>query len=236
VKSKSYLCLAVLGLLIASLCVLQPAQAQYSANRKGQEHISPLDITSPTNITYATNQLCFNFTAKTVFNLNVADVTIDYCLDDKNNITVPVSLVLVPVGTYVTTNSDGTTTTKPSTLFSYYIITGSADLGDLSQGSHSLTVFARYISYVGNNVYFDKKTIYFTINGNSQITSNHDPESQITSNVDLTDSISEAELPLNTVCAFVGVISLVAVVSFVLFTRRRPNNTPENSSNPTVLN
>jgi hypothetical protein len=190
---------------------LQPAQAQYSANRKGQAHISPLDITSPTNITYTTNQLCFNFTAKTVFNLNVSSVTIDYCIDDKNNITVPVSLVLVPVGTYVTTNSDGTTTTKPSTLFSYYIITGSADLGDLSQGSHSLTVFARYISYGGNSIYFDKKTIYFTIN---------DANSYTTSNIDVGE-VAKSEPSIIVICAFTSVFSLLVIAFFTLFTKHR---------------
>ena len=123
----------------------------------------------------------------------------------------------VPVGMIM--DAEGNPTGKGSTLYSYYLLSGCVDLVDLPQGSHSLSVDARYIDFVRNDAYSDNVTIYFTTDESSQIISN--PDSPLTSNVDLNDDVSESDFPINTVYAFAGVISLITVVSFALFTKRK---------------
>ncbi|MDR2708006.1 MAG: hypothetical protein LBB87_04605 [Nitrososphaerota archaeon] len=220
-KSKICICLAVLGfLIISSLCVLQPVQAQYSYQDDGKlRYASPLYIISPTNITYATNQVCLNFTVKAQFDPNVADVIITYSLDHQSKVTVPITFEFVPL--WARSGDDtGFTTTKPSSLFSYYLISGYVDLVDLPQGEHILRVDARYIDYARNDAYYDNALIYFTTDVSPQPTSNL--EAPFTPNIDFDDSISESDFPINTVYAFVGVISLITVVSLALFTKRKP--------------
>ena len=211
----------VLGFLISSLCVLQPVQAQFSVVDGKFQYVSLLDIISPVDITYATNQVCLNFTVKAQFDPNVANVTIVYRLDNQAKVIVPITFEYVPVGMIV--DEEGNPTGKGSTFYSYYLISGCVDLVDLPQGSHSLRVDARYIDYARNDAYSDSAMIYFTTDGSSQITSN--PEPQFTPNTDLDDSVSEPELQSNTVYAFVGIISLVAIVSFAFFTKCKPRET-----------
>jgi hypothetical protein len=121
------------------LCISHPTQAQYSYDEDGKlRYASPLYITSPTNITYATNQVHLNFTVKAQFDPNVANVTITYRLDNQPKITVPITFEFVPLWT----NNDPP---RHSTLLSYYLLSGCVEPADLPQGSHSLRVDARYI-------------------------------------------------------------------------------------------
>jgi hypothetical protein len=197
---------------------LQPVQAQFSEVNGKFQYVSLLDITSPTNITYATNQVCLNFTVKAQFDPNVADVIITCRLDNQAEGTVPITFKYVPVGMIF--DEEGNPTGKGSTLYSYYLISGYVDFVDLPQGAHSLRVYARYIDYVRNDAYSDSAIIYFSTEGSSQITSN--TESPVTSNVDFDDNVSEIGFPINTVYAFTGVISLITGASFALFTKRKP--------------
>jgi hypothetical protein len=205
---------------MTSLYVIQPTQAQFSEVNGKLQYVSLLDITSPANITYATNQVCLNFTAKAQFDPNVANVTITYRLDNQTKVTVPITFVYVPVGMIM--DAEGNPTGKGSTFYSYYLLSGCVDLTDLPQGSHRLSVDARYIDYARNDAYSDSALIYFITEGSSQIASNTEFEQQITLDTDLNDSVSDTELPINVVCAFVGVMSLVIVVFFALFTKRKP--------------
>ena len=212
-KAKIYICFAVLVLLTSLLCILPPAQAQYSYDEDGKlRYASALNIISPANITYTTNQVYLNFTVKAQFDPNVANVTITYRLDNQPKITVPITFEFVPLWT----NSDPP---RHSSLLSYYLLSGCVELVDLPQGSHSLRIDAMYIDYARNDAYYDNAIIYFTIDGSSQITSN--PEPQFTLNVDLDDSVCEMELPIKTIYACLSVISLVAIASFALFIKHK---------------
>jgi len=218
-KSKICICLVVLGLLTFSLCALQSVQAQYSEVNGKLQYVSLLNIISPMNITYATNQVCLNFTVKAQFDPNVANVIITYRLDDQAKNTVPITFEYVPVG--MITDENGNPTGKGSTLYSYYLISGYVYLVDLPQGLHSLSVDARYIDYARNDAYYDSTMIYFTTDGSSQIAANQ--ESPFTPNSDLDDNISKSDFTINTAYAFVSVISLITVVaSFALFTKHNP--------------
>jgi hypothetical protein len=156
--------LATIGILAVSLCILQPVQAQYYADGTAVEYyVGPLSIESPMNITYTTNRICLNFTVNAHFDPNVANVTMVYSLDSKDNVTVPTSAEYVPLWV---TDENGNPTDRPSALFSYYIISGFAELEVLSSGSHSLSVFARYDDHGRKLSYFDDKTIYFTMANN----------------------------------------------------------------------
>ncbi|MDR0797559.1 MAG: hypothetical protein LBE70_02410 [Nitrososphaerota archaeon] len=208
-KSK-FVYFAVIAFLIVSLCVLQPTQAQYTADGEPVIYVvGPLEIVTPVNTTYAINQVRLNFTVYAHFDPNVADVTITYSLNGADNVTIPTSSKYVPVQN---TDAAGNPTGKPSTLFSYYTIYGHADITDLPQGSHSLTIFARYDDYVRHNVYFDDQTIHFTIDTiNSPVTTNND----------VNDIVSDHEVP-KIIYAVIIIISLATATSFVLFTKHKP--------------
>jgi len=101
-----------------------------------------------------------------------------------------------------------------SHFYSYYLISGSVDLKDLESGQHSVTIFGRYARQsMPDEIGVAMQTVHFTIdNGKSQIISN-------------TDTINighDRELPINTVYAFAGIFSIVVVVSFALFAKRKP--------------
>jgi hypothetical protein len=238
-----------IGFIVISLCVLQSVQAQYTADGKMvQYYVGPLVIDSPMNTTYTTNCVCLNFTATAHFDPNVADVAITYSLDSNDKVTVPMSFEFVPLWANVG-YADGTTTTAPSSLFSYYLLSGYIELIDLSQGPHCLTVFARYDDYARSNIYFDNQTIYFTIDTeNSHVMSNADINNSVSDSkllvnepsaldaisTDINDSISDSKLPINTVYAATGVFSLIVIVSCALFVKHRSkgknvNNLNENS-------
>ncbi len=216
--------LAVFGLLIIALSILQPAQAQYTADGKPFILVSPISLSSPTNTTYTTNQVCLNFTVKSYVHAytayppdsNVAvnpnaNITMTYNIDGNDNVTIQTSETLVPVWADVT-YANGTKTKEVSSTLSYFLISGLVELEDLQQGQHSLTLFARYDVHSMQKIAFDNKTVCFTIDDGSPL---------VISNMDIDNSIPESEPSENTLYAFVGVFSLIAVVSCALFTKRQ---------------
>ncbi|MDR2699487.1 MAG: hypothetical protein LBC12_01495 [Nitrososphaerota archaeon] len=264
-KPKVYIGLAVLTLLIAFLCILQPIQAQYTADGEPVTYyVDELSIVTPLNTTYTSNRVCLNFTVIAHFDPNVAKVTVVYSLDGKDNVTVPVSSEFVPVGATVT-DANGVKSTQPSALYSYYVIAGLADFGELSQGIHNLAVFARYDDQGRNRIYFDDHMIYFTIDENfmgisetrissaamariywDKIGNNNGEKSanellqdtvnnefddgaeivesertQITANNKFDNNKFKFDIPNNAVYAFAGIISVISVVLFALFTKRK---------------
>jgi hypothetical protein len=186
-----------------SLCTLQHSQAQDTTNGM-TPYFSPLLIDSPENATYTTNKVCLNTTIATMLNIKQVNVTIAYSLDDNNNVTIPTTAIFVPFE-YIDENGD----TKVSGIFSRYDISGVVELENLQQGSHSLAVYVWYeIDIVPVRTGFDSQTVYFTID---------DGSTQGIANTDIANSGSESPY---TVYAFAGIISLVVVVSFALFTKR----------------
>ena len=224
VALRSYIWLAVFGVLIIALSILQPTQAQYTPDGQPFILVSPISIDSPANTTYTTNQVCLNFTVASYFHAypfyppdsNVivnpnANITMTYNIDGNDNVTIQTSETLVPVWADVT-YANGTKTKKISSTLSYFLISGIVELEDLQQGQHSLTVFARYEVPHMQKIAFDNQTVYFTI---------YDESSHVTSNIDSDDAVSESEPSMIAICATVGVFSLIAVVSYALFTKLR---------------
>ncbi len=211
VALRIHIWLAVVGLLIISLSILQPTQAQYTPDGQPFILVSPISIDSPTNTTYRTNQVCLNVTVKSLVK-NDADTTITYSIDGNDNATIPTSNALVPVWADVT-YANGTKTKKISSTLSYNLISGLVELENLQQGQHSLTVFARYDVHSMQKIAFDNKTVYFTINDGSL---------PVVSNID--DGAPKSEPSNNIIYAAVGVFSLIAVVAYTLFTKLRQRN------------
>ncbi len=215
-KINVALWLVVFGLLMLSLSFFQPAaQAQYTADDQAFILISPISIDSPVNTTYTTNQVCLNVTVKSLVK-NDADTTMMYSIDANDNVTIPTSNTLVPVWADVT-YANGTKTTKISSTLSYYLISGTVKLENLPQGQHSLTVLAQYNVPIMQKIAFDNKTVHFTID---------DGNSPVASNVDVNDSTSKPEPSNSIIYAPLGVFSLIAIVAFALFAKRRQKERP----------
>jgi len=134
-----------------------------------------------------------------------------YSVDGNDNVTIQTTEKLVPVWADVT-YPDGTKTKKISSTLSYFVISGFVELEDLPQGQHSLTVFARYEVPDMQKIGFDNQTVFFTVDDGSL---------PVASSIDSDDGAPESEASAITVCAFVGVFSILAVVSYVLFTKLR---------------
>jgi hypothetical protein len=202
--------LAVFGLLIIYLSILQPAQAQYTSDGQAFILVSPISINSPSNATYSTNQVCLNFTVKSLVDTHDADITMTYSIDGNDNVTIPTSEMLVPVWADIT-YANGTKTKAVSSTLSYYSISGLVSLENLQQGQHSLTVFARYDMHSMHKIAFDNKTVYFTIDvGRLPVVSNTD------------DDILKSELcPWLLVAVSVAVAAVAAVVVVVYFKKRK---------------
>ncbi len=224
---RRYMWLAVSGLIIISLSILQPTQAQYTVD--GQPFIlaSPISITSPENTTYLTNQVYLNFTVASYFhaypanppNAHVtidpnANITLTYSIDGNDNVTIPTSEKLVPVWADVT-YANGTKAKAISSIFSYFLISGLVQLEDLQQGRHCLTVYARYEVSSMQKIGFDNKTVYFTID---------DESLPVVSNIGVNDSASKPEPSNSLIYPALGVFSLISVVAFALFAKRRQKN------------
>ena len=219
-KFKNCACLAVFGLLLMSLCILQPIQA-YTAEEgfaytgEGKffgGYTSTIFIDSPINTTYTTNQVSLNFSVRAFVMGGRIDTAMSYSIDGGDNVTVSTISTFVPVESTIT-DADGIKTTGVSAFWSYYNISGSVELTDLQSGQHSLTVFGNYTRQSEPDVTgFAMKTVYFTIN---------DGNSSIISNIDIDEVVPESEPSTILLYTSAGVLSLIIVVSFVLFTKLR---------------
>jgi hypothetical protein len=205
---RIHIWLSVFGLLIIFLSLLQPIQAQFTADGQPFILVSPISIDSPANTTYSINQVCLNVTVKSLVK-NDADTTLMYSIDGNDNVTIPTSETLVPAWADVT-YANGTKTKEISSTLSYYLISGFVDFENLQQGQHSLTVFARYDMHLMQKIAFDNKTVYFTID---------DGSSPVISNIDIDDGVPKSESSNNIIYATVGVFSLITVVAYALFTK-----------------
>jgi hypothetical protein len=146
-----------LALLMSVVAETQIVKAQYTPDGQAFILVSPINIISPSNITYSTQSLTLNLTFKSFLDVSRANITIVYSVDGKTNTTINTQSTPVPMG-----------------IQSYYLITGWTTLPEIPEGSHSITVYGKYefpMSY--HNVGLDNRTIYFTVNdGNPPIISN----------------------------------------------------------------
>ena len=142
----------ILALSILLVIGVQPVTAPYTSDGQAFILVSPISIISPSNSTYTPQSLTLNFTVKSFLDSNKANITIVYSIDGKTNKTIDTQSTPVPMG-----------------IQSYYLITGWATLPEMSEGSHSITVYGKYefpMSY--HNIGLDNRTVYFTISTNSE--------------------------------------------------------------------
>jgi hypothetical protein len=154
---------SLLGLLVAGV---QTVKAPYTADGQGFPLASPISITSPSNSTYSSGLLTLNITVKTFLNPNTSNVTLVYSIDGKTNTTIHTETTPVPIEAEFT-DANGTKTTGVS-IQSYYLITGWATLPEMPEGSHNITVYAKYEFPDSHNIGLDNSTVYFTISANSE--------------------------------------------------------------------
>ncbi|MCL2642696.1 MAG: hypothetical protein FWD52_04210 [Candidatus Bathyarchaeota archaeon] len=234
-KIKRSINFIVFGLLITSLSVLQPTQAQqttvygegfpHTADGEGFPMVSPISINSPLNTTYTTNQISLNFTLRALFNSSQGSAIMTYSLDGKDNVTLPSSIVFVPIEATVT-DAKGRQRTEISQFASYYTIAGSVDL-NLQPGQHNLTIFGHYTVYsMSDKVGLDSQTVYFTVDDGSL---------SVTSTVTSVDeSAPNSEIAINMFYVYAGVFSLIAIAVCVLFIKHRTKHKIVNNSNITI--
>jgi hypothetical protein len=160
---------AVLTLmLLASLAFgVQTVEVAYTPDGEGCPLCSGIAINSPENITYNTNVLTLSVSVRSMFSPQIYTFTLICSIDGCNNATIPVNSTFVPVMA-TTTYANGTTAKVISILGSYYLIAGCIVLPELSEGSHILTVFAKYERFNNENTNWpktllDNSTVEFTV-------------------------------------------------------------------------
>ncbi len=147
--------------LVCSTAGIYSVEAQHTQDGQGFPLAGPLNISSPSNSTYSPGMLFLNVTSKFLLTPNFASFS--YSLDGAENVTLPIEGTLFPIE--VTRTYANGTTEKGISIFSYYILTGYADLPRLSDGSYSITVFAEY--HANDRIGFDACTVCFTVGENS---------------------------------------------------------------------
>jgi hypothetical protein len=221
-KFKKHIIFAVFGLLIISLGILHPAQAQlfrvdegFAFNDEGQlfGYVSAIQLDSPVNTTYTTNHVSLDFVVKTFVMGGIIDTIMSYSIDGKDNVTVPTSATFIPLEADVT-YTDGTKTKAVSQFYSHYLISGSVDLKDLQSGEHSLTIFGHYTRRsTPDEIGFATQTVWFTIND----------EKPSSHNIDINADVSKSGQQVSVFYVSL-VTSLIAVVVFALFVKLRTRN------------
>ena len=98
-------------------------------------------ITSPSNSTYSTNQVTLSVTGQVIYGSNV-ELLMNYSLDGQETLPLPVVVQAL--------------TGNPFAV----AFTGSVTLPNLSDGSHSITVFA---DLEANGPNLAQDTVYFTV-------------------------------------------------------------------------
>jgi hypothetical protein len=156
-KTIIVLTILVIGLFTSMLIEVQTANAQYTQNGAGCPLVSGIGITSPSNTTYNSNLITLKITIESLFDSTIYRYVLAYSIDGKNNITIPATSF-----SFDLPNGD----TGPMCIVR---LVGCVALPQLEDGSHSLTVYARYerINDVNTNwpaLILDNNTVYFTIN------------------------------------------------------------------------
>jgi hypothetical protein len=155
--------LGLILVLLLSVVSVQAVSAQYTSDGGAFILVSPLSIVSPSNSTYGSSVLLLNVTFKFLLSPSCADVS--YSLDGRSNITMPLTATHEPVEA-TRTYANGTTVTVNSTFMVPFTVTGWAVVPDLAEGTHNITVYARYTA--NNIIGLDNSTVYFTIDPNSK--------------------------------------------------------------------
>jgi hypothetical protein len=167
---KTVILLTILALgLITPFCLKnQTVEAAYTSGGAGFPLCGGINIASPANTTYFSGMLTLNVSVRSMPGPIIYSHEMVYSLDGKDNATIPVSSMFVPVEA-TRQYANGTTEKAISQFASYYLISGAKVLPELTQGAHNLTVYGRYtrINDANTNwpaLLLDNNTVNFTIN------------------------------------------------------------------------
>jgi hypothetical protein len=160
---KKELLVCFLSLVLVSLTTeSQIVKAQFTEDGRPFIVASPINILSPSNITYNSSLLILNVTFKLLLGVNCVELC--YSIDGHDNITITPTATRQLIEATITYKNG--TTVKGNATFVPYIISGWATLPKLAEGSHKLTVYTRYNA--NNIIGLDNSTSYFTIDTNLQ--------------------------------------------------------------------
>ena len=168
-KKSFFVSILFSSLFIHFLLGVPTVSAQYTSDGQVFPLAGPINIISPTNLTYDSNNLTLNVTS--IFLLGPKYATFSYSLDGASNITIPLTGTQEPREA-TRTYENGTIVTVNSTLMVPFTLNGITSLLGLSEGPHQIVVYARYTA--NNVIGYDESTVNFTIGSSSEST--HIPE------------------------------------------------------------
>jgi hypothetical protein len=156
-KMNILLASIILVFLVSFLAGCLTARGQKTPDGEGCPLVGGIVITSPSNTTYRCSLPILKFTVSSLFDSSIYNYLFIYCIDGKDNITIPST-------SYSFDYPNGQT--GP---FCIVTLTASAGLPQLAVGSHALTVYATYERInTGNGnwpaLIYDSKMVYFAIN------------------------------------------------------------------------
>jgi hypothetical protein len=167
-KMQATAWVALIIIFCSLLTGYQTVLAQHTPDGKPCPLASGITINSPTNRTYGAVLPPLNISLRGFLNPATYRVEAVYCIDENQNITIPMKSSFVPV-TSTITYASGITSTGVSSLFSFYLFTGNTPLQPLPDGAHTLTVYANYTCInkaSGNNpdILYINNTVHFSVN------------------------------------------------------------------------
>jgi len=154
------------SLFIFCLFVIPPTNAQYTSDGQDFPLAGPINIISPTNITYNSNNLTLKVTS--LYLLGPEYASLSYSLDGASNVTIPLTGIQEP-REVTRTYANGTIVIVNSTLNVPFTLNGEQTFLKLSEGPHHIVVYAKYTA--NNNIGYDISTVNFTISPNSETAS-----------------------------------------------------------------
>jgi len=197
-----------IGLLAIILLtsIIQPVQAPYTAEGEKISSISSIQINPPSNITYTTNKVRFDFTVESTIDARTIKSTFTYSLNGNNNITIPSKRENIAPPREANGNKI------------IDLITGTINLKNLQPGEYRLTIFATYLIEQEQTISFDNKTVYFTIDTNA---TNYSEEKSIQET--LTN-------PIHLLTITITIITIISI--FCLWQKLKKHNTTHTTKTP----
>lgn len=217
-KRATLVLILISALSVSSVVGVQTVKAQYTPDGKGCPLVGNIRIISPSNSTYNSNlELTLNITVQGLLSPAVYRYVMVYCGDGKDNVTIPIEVTFDPIE--ATSTYPNGTTTRVTSIFSPYIITGCVALPGLAEGSHSLTVYADYerINDTNTNwpaLILDNSTVYFTISQQIEASPSTSPQQ-------LGDTGVPVEYGIGILVASILILITISIVVSVYLKRRQ---------------
>lgn len=163
-KAVSALVVVFVSVLAASAVEVQNVFAPYVSGGERFPLAGGLTISFPSNSTYNVSSLDLVVTSTYLLGPKYADFC--YSLNGEQNVSIPLTGTQEPrEGTR--TYANGTSVVVNSTFFAPFILKGETTLSNLTEGPHTLVVYAKYTA--NNVIGYDESTVQFTINKDSKV-------------------------------------------------------------------